>query len=277
MTSRIERTVRTGQAVIRGATRPQTLPAQVREVGSGMIAAALYPFGYADWGPGGRTHSPALVAPAVSTPVLLVHGYLANKSNWYLVERDLRQAGFGSIHAMNYSSRGADIEVLAEACVTRAREVMDAAGSERIHLVGHSLGGLVIRQAVQQAGLHEAASVVTVATPHGGADLARLSRLTAPMNTIARQLRPGSDFLRSLWASSRPLPETRFVAYYSNLDLLVTGRRAMMLEPALEARNVLVKDQGHLSIVLSRRLTTSVAEEIAVAEVRSRRTARRAA
>ncbi len=277
MTSMFERTVRTGQAVLKGATRPQTVPAQVREVGSGMIAAALYPFGYVDWGPGGRTSSPALLAPAVSTPVLLVHGYLANKSNWYLVERDLRQAGFGSIHAMNYSSRGADIEVLAEACAARAREVMAAAGSERIHLVGHSLGGLVIRQAVQQAGLEEAASVVTVATPHGGVDLAHFSRLTAPTNTIARQLRPGSGFLRALWASSQPRPETRFVAYYSNLDLLVTGRRAMMLEPELAASNVLVKDHGHLSIVLSRRLSASVAEEIAVAEVRARRATSHAA
>jgi len=144
--------------------------------------------------------------------------------------------------------------------------------------VGHSLGGLVIRQAVQQAGLEEAASVVTVATPHGGVDLAHFSRLTAPTNTIARQLRPGSGFLRALWASSQPRPETRFVAYYSNLDLLVTGRRAMMLEPELAASNVLVKDHGHLSVVLSRRLSASVAEEIAVAEVRARRlthTARR--
>ncbi|HEY7939604.1 MAG TPA: alpha/beta fold hydrolase [Acidimicrobiales bacterium] len=278
MTGMFERTVRTGQAVLKGATRPQTVPAQVREVGSGMLAAALYPFGYVDWGPGGRTSSsPALLAPAVSTPVLLVHGYLANKSNWYLVERDLRQAGFGSIHAMNYGPRGADIEVLAEACATRAREVMAAAGSERIHLVGHSLGGLVIRQAVQQAGLEEAASVVTVATPHGGVDLAHLSRLTAPTNTIARQLRPGSDFLRALWASSQPRPETRFVAYYSNLDLLVPGHRAMMREPELDATNVLVKDHGHLSIVLSRRLSASVAEEIAVAEVRARRATSHAA
>ena len=277
MTNTIERTLKTGQAVLKGATRPQLLPTQLREVGSGVIAAALYPFGYADWGPGGRVRSEPGPAPTVSTPVLLVHGYLANKSNWYLVERDLRNTGFGSIHAMNYGPRNADIEVLAQACVERAHDVMDATGTDRVHLVGHSLGGLVIRHAVQHAGLAEAASVVTVATPHGGVDLARISAVTRSHNAIAQQLRPGSSFLRSMWASTHAMPDTRFVAYYSNLDLLVPGRRGMMLEADLGATNMLIKDHGHLSIVLSRKLSASVAEQVAIAEVGARRPVRRVA
>ena len=63
MTSMFERTVRTGQAVLKGATPGPDGPRAGARVGSGMIAAALYPFGYVDWGPGGRTSSPALVAP----------------------------------------------------------------------------------------------------------------------------------------------------------------------------------------------------------------------
>ncbi len=252
-------------AVARGARRPQTLPTQVREVASGLVTSALYPFGFLDAGPGGRVRA-ASGGHGSETPVLLVHGYLANKSNWYFVERALRAAGFGEIHAMNYRARHADVDRLAETCVLRAHEVMAATGADRIHLVGHSLGGLVIRRAVQTFGLAEAASVVTVATPHGGVDLARLSPLTGGRTTIGEQLRPGSAYLREMWATTRRLPDTHFVAYYSNLDLLVPGRRAMMLEPTLDPTNILMKDHGHLSIMMAGSLVTSIAYELAAVD-----------
>lgn len=258
----LERTAKFVDAVARGARRPQTLPTQVREMGSGLVTCALYPLGYLDAGPGGRMRTRE-VASSTSTPVLLVHGYLANKSNWYFVERELRDVGFDRIHAMNYSPRHADVDRLAETCVLRAHEVMAACGSDRIHLVGHSLGGLVIRRAVQAHGLTEAASVVTVATPHGGVDVARLAPLTRTRNRIGMQLRPGSPWLRAMWADAHPMPDTQFVAYYSNLDLLVPGRRAMMLEPQLAASNILMKDHGHLSVMLAPSLARSVAHELA--------------
>ena len=258
----IERSVKFADSVFRGARRPQTLPAQVKELASGVVTGALYPFGYLDNGPGGWMRT-AHQGTSTTTPVLLVHGYMANKSNWYFVERALRGVGFDRIHAMNYRAYRANVDELAQICLLRAHEVMAASGSDRIHLVGHSLGGLVIRKATQSCGLTEAASVVTVATPHGGVDLARLSPLVRDHNTIGVQLRPGSDFLRKMWAESHPMPDTRFVAYYSNLDLLVQGRRAMMLEPALAATNVLMKDQGHLSIMLAPSLAKSIAQELA--------------
>lgn len=261
----LERSIEFVTAVARGARRPQTLPTQLREVASGLVTGALYPLGFFDAGPGGRMRSAPQGEPS-GTPVLLVHGYMANKSNWYFVERELRRAGFGQIHAMNYGAHRADVEALAEVCVLRAHEVMAATGSERIHLIGHSLGGLVIRKAVQSLGLDQAKTAVTVATPHGGADLARLTRIAGGSNTIARQLRPGSAFLRRMWAESHPMPDTHFVAYYSNLDLLVTGRRAMILEPELAATNVLMKDHGHLSIMLAPSLARSVAAELAATD-----------
>lgn len=265
MTSVVERTVRTGQAIAKGARRPQTLPTQAREVASTVVAAALYPLGWLDGGPGGRVTSHPAPGPSTTAPVLFVHGYLSNKSNWYFLERDLRAAGYGQIHAMNYSSRNADLVDLSAACVERAHEVLEATGASRLHLIGHSLGGLVIRDAVQRRGLDRAASVITVASPHGGVDLARLNRVLGRDHRIGRQLRPGSSYLRGLWGAARPT-STRFVAYYSNLDLLVPGRRAMILEQELAPSNILVKDHGHLSIVLSRQLASSVIAQLGQAE-----------
>ena len=137
---------------------------------------------------------------------------------------------------------------------------MAETGTDRIHLIGHSLGGIVIRQAVMMEGLTEAATCITVASPHQGAPAAGMG----PGRT-ARQLRPGSTVLRRLAAASRPV-STQFVAYYSNLDMIVPGHRAKIVEPALRATNVLVKDEGHLSIMLSRRLAASIVQQLAAAE-----------
>ncbi len=260
-----ERSAKIAVAFIRGARRPQTLPTQFREMASGVVAGALYPFGYSDAGPGGRVSACSTPQPS-TTPVLLVHGYMANKSNWYFVERALRRVGFDGIHAMNYRARHAEVDQLARVCVLRAHEVMAATGADRIHLLGHSLGGLIIRRAVQRFGLDEAASVVTIASPHGGVDLARFGALTGSRNAIASELRPGSAFLRQMWAETHPMPDTRFVAYYSNLDLLVPGRRAMILEPDLGATNILMKDHGHLSVMLASSLAGSIAHELAAIE-----------
>jgi triacylglycerol lipase len=249
-----------GADVLRAATRPETIPGQVREVASLAITAAMWPFGWVDRGLHDMRRSWEDDPSGIRTPVLLVHGYGANKSNWFFVERSLRNAGFGVIHALNYNPVRADVPRLAAACTERARDLMAHTGADRVHLVGHSLGGVVARYAVQVAGLEQAATCVTVASPHRGVPLARFAR-----RGTGAQLAPGSAVLGRLSSSARPT-RTRFVAYYSNLDLLVPGRRAMITETQLRPRNILIKDEGHCSIMLSRRLADSIATELLTSE-----------
>lgn len=249
--------------VARAALRPETYPGHAREAVSLAVTAAVWPFGVVDQGIAELRRLVGVDDPALGTPVLLVHGFAANKSNWVFLRRDLRDAGFGRVDALNYNPLIDDLPALAEACARRARRLCEATGSERVHLVGHSLGGLVARYAVQLCGLDDlAASCITVASPHQG--VGHVPVRWAPSRTM-RQLAAGSPVLRRLSASSRPL-RTRFVAYYSNLDLLVPGHRARIVEPALQATNVLVKDEGHLSILLSRRLSTSLVRELHAAD-----------
>ena len=108
----------------------------------------------------------------------------------------------------------------------------------------------------------------TVCSPHGGHGLARyhLPFVTRPF-AAGLQLDPDSTVMRLFRSTARPLP-TRFVAYYTNLDLIVPARRAMITEPELDATNILVKDHGHLSIMLSPRLGTSLADQLGAADGR---------
>jgi pimeloyl-ACP methyl ester carboxylesterase len=250
--------------VARAAVRPETYPGQLREAVSLAVTAAMWPFGMADHGEREIAGIGRRPAPLRPTPVLLVHGFAANKSNFAFLRRDLRAAGYGHVHALNYNPFTADIPAIAARCVERARSLMDATGTDGVHVVGHSLGGVVARYAVQIGGLEEALTCATVASPHQGVGSARAAAW--PLSVC--QLRPDHDVLVRLRASSRRM-RTRFVAYYSNLDLLVSGERGRIVEAPLRASNVLIKDEGHLSILLSRRLSGSLLGELAAAEQRT--------
>jgi pimeloyl-ACP methyl ester carboxylesterase len=129
-----------------------------------------------------------------------------------------------------------------------------------VHLVGHSLGGVVSRWFVQELGGAEVVdTVVTVASPHHGT----LAALTAaPFGRTAKQLLPGSEVVTRL--NAKPLPKgVRWIAFYSNLDLLVQPGSSGKLDGAV---NVLVKDHGHLSILLSVKVARSISAQLEAAE-----------
>jgi pimeloyl-ACP methyl ester carboxylesterase len=252
-------------AVAHAARRPATYAGHLREVTSTAITAGMWPLGFGDRGIEDLAALPD--GSPVETPVLLVHGYGANKSNWLLVHRHLHQAGFRRVSALNYNPLTADIPTLAERCAERADALRAHYGTDRVHVIGHSLGGIIARYAVQVLGAEGVGVCITIASPHGGVRLARHGSVFAELSPLASglQLRPDSWVMTLLRSSARPLP-TRFVAYYSNLDLIVPARRARIVEPALAATNLLVKDHGHLSIMLSRRLASSVVDQLGAAE-----------
>lgn len=261
----LKRAVAPATAVAHAARRPTTYSGHLKELTSTLVTAGMWPLGFRDHGLAHLT-DPDDDAP-VQTPVLLVHGYGANKSNWLFVKRYLDQAGFTRVHALNYNPLTADIPELAERCRSRADDLREHFGTDQVHIIGHSLGGIIARYAVQVHGADGVGVCITIASPHGGVRLARYGSPIAAVSPLASglQLRPGSAVMTMLRASARELP-TRFVAYYSNLDLIVPARRAMILEPELDATNILVKDHGHLSIMLSRRLATSVVDQLGAAE-----------
>ena len=92
-----------------------------------------------------------LLAPAVAgsgelhrTPVLLVHGYGGSRMTWLPLERRLRRAGVINVDAIAYNPTTRNLPTIAGALVSRSREAMARAGTDRVDLVGHSLGGIVL-------------------------------------------------------------------------------------------------------------------------------------
>jgi pimeloyl-ACP methyl ester carboxylesterase len=79
------------------------------------------------------------------TPVFLVHGFLHNWSGWLPLMAVLRDAGFARFVRFNYDSVGDSPEETAGAFSRRVHEVAERTGATRLHFVGHSLGGVVVR------------------------------------------------------------------------------------------------------------------------------------
>ena len=185
---------------------------------------------------------------ASGTPILLVHGVVDNRSVFTVLRRGLRRRGFRTIRSINYSPFTRDVRVAATALATTVEELCAESGFERIHVIGHSMGGLIARYYVQRLGgdarVH---TLVTLGTPHEGTLPARL----VP-HPLARQLRPDSDLIRELRAPA-PGCRTRFVALWSDLDQMMVPRAsAQLAHPDLGARNIAVRGVGHMSLPIHR-------------------------
>ena len=189
-------------------------------------------------------------------PVLLVHGYAATESVWTPLRRALVQAGFGHIVSLNYNSFATDPVAVAAELTHQALQTLAAAGAPRTHLVGHSLGGLIIRSALAASAAlsSQTASAVTIASPHRGALLARI----AP-GRCARIMKRGPASERREVDAPRP---DRWLAYCSDADRIVPAASARLDDPRYRAANLLIPGCGHLTICRDSRLIGSLVPEL---------------
>lgn len=196
---------------------------------------------------------------AAGTPILLVHGIVDNRSVFTLLRRGLTRRGFGRVSTMNYSILTGDIRVAAARLAQEVEALVAETGYERIHVVGHSMGGLVARYYVTRLGGDERVhTLVTLGTPHAGTYTAYgwNSRLT-------RQLRPGSPLMREL---EQPVTacRTRFIAYWSDLDqVMVPQHTAALDHPDLDVTNVPLHGVGHTSLPIIRSVVHGISEVLA--------------
>jgi len=182
---------------------------------------------------------------AAHPPVLLLHGFVDNRSTFATLRRSLREHGWTQIQALNYSPLIGDIRTAAELLGRHVEEVCAHTGRRRVDIVGHSLGGLIARYYVQRLGGDgRIRTLVTLGTPHSGT---RAVPALAP-HPIIRQMRPGSEVLAEL-AEPSPGCRTRFVAFWSDLDqLMIPVEAARLVHADLPAENVQVSGVGHLAL-----------------------------
>lgn len=170
--------------------------------------------------------------------VVLVHGYLANRSTLFPLAAYLRLKGVSQILTFNYESTQG-IERGAIALRDYLREHVHGG---RIDLVGHSLGGLVARVYVSAlGGCRRVDRCVTLGTPHAGTYNSYWL-----WSRVGRELRPDSALLARLRAAQSGVSRTRFLSVIAGSDNLVIPRVF-----AKHERDVVVPGVGHVSMLFS--------------------------
>ncbi len=204
---------------------------------------------------------------AARIPVVLVHGLIDNRSVFAVMRRSLRRRGFRSVCSWYYSPQLSDLAQGAAELGEHIERICEQTGHERVHVVGHSLGGLIARFHVQrQGGDQRVESLVTLGTPHRGSVLAHV--LPTP---LVRQLRPGSPVLRELEEPAAGCG-TRVTAIYSDLDQIVVPSNSGRCDhPDLQARNLLFRGVGHMSLPRHGAVVDEVAATLAGVRAAGRR------
>ena len=172
-------------------------------------------------------------------------------ADWYVLAWRLARRGRGSLFAYNYWPFGS-IAGAAEKLARAVREVQAATGAPRVHLVGHSMGGVVCRHYIEQLdGDRHVASLVAVATPFAGT-----ARVGLALGTCTTELRPGSAYLVRV---GPPVArgDVRYHALWSRADAMVVPPASASLAGA-GPEHVLL-DAGHLSLLTRRESAEVVA------------------
>jgi triacylglycerol lipase len=183
------------------------------------LVLLAYPLG---WLPERHSRAPG---PGGPPPVLLIHGLYHNASAWFVYRRRLRQAGFSDVRTYAYASFFQSFDSIVEGLAQAALRAAAASPTGSVLLVGHSLGGLVVRSACAREALRgRVAGILTLGTPHRGSTLAGLMALGG----LGRGLRPGGAVLEGV--RSLPVWPGPALSLYSPTDSMVLPLTGSLLE-----------------------------------------------
>lgn len=113
--------------------------------------------------------------------VVILHGMGRTKNSMNSVETALKSHGFMTVNS-DYTTRGKDFEEILNGDVERAvRECMSKKPS-KVHFVTHSLGGILVRQYLQDSTVTSMGGrVVMLAPPNGGSKLSDIATKYVPL------------------------------------------------------------------------------------------------
>ena len=168
--------------------------------------------------------------------VVLVHGLLRTPRSWLTVRRHLEREGY-STGVFAYPSLRGRFEAHGRELAAELRRLDADRRFARVHLVGHSLGNLVIRAALSHGRPRNLGRVVMLVPPNRGSPVARrLAPLLGDLFPVLRDL-SDADGSAARRLSFPPMEAGVIAARYDHVVTLasthVPGEADHLLVPAL--------------------------------------------
>jgi pimeloyl-ACP methyl ester carboxylesterase len=186
--------------------------------------------------------------------VVLVHGLWMTGREMRVLGGRLAQAGFRPVYFRYHSWRGG----LAKAA-RDLREVVEAAGGARVHLVGHSLGGIVIARMLEEEDLARPGRVAMLGSPMAGSTVGRkLARYGAGRWVLGAVAREGIVERAPRWPGGRDLLVVAGELPLGTGMLLGIARphdgMVRVEETRVEGVRAVVVRASHVGLLLSRKV-----------------------
>jgi triacylglycerol esterase/lipase EstA (alpha/beta hydrolase family) len=192
-----------------------------------------------------------LPEPRRKRPVILLHGFALNRTQWLWMGSRLARRGLGPLYGATYFSFQS-IRRSARGLAIFVEEIRQREQVEHVDIVAHSMGGLVARYYIERMeGARRVGRLVTLGSPHRGTALSRLLLLLIPGT---RDLAITSALYTEL---SSCAPEVEYTTIWSRADAIIVPPESASLAPA--AFEWVFEDLGHLSLVFSPRVIEAVA------------------
>ena len=180
-------------------------------------------------------------------PVLLIHGFLGTRGSMYLLERRLVEDGFVVVSFNIGALNSRDIRRSAFLIHRKIERILAQTPSQKIDIVGHSMGGLIGLYYLKKLGGHaRVRRLIMMGTPVRGTWVALAGIATLGfLSTSSWQLLPRSRFLDEL--AQGPIPEGSEV--YS-----IAAARDWVAPPSstkLPGASLVTVPLGHSSLVVA--------------------------
>ena len=187
------------------------------------------------------------VAPAQAAgprPVVFVHGFGGNASNWTTAMQVFRAAGYNSnqLFAYEYNSFGSNI-TNAQGLAAFVNRVRQQTGAAQVDVVNHSMGGLVTGWYVNELGGQP--SVRHVASI-AGANHGTTSAAACAIFVTCQQMLPGSRFIQQYTTPDETPGNTAYATLYSPTDGVIIPFTSTILNGAT---NTQVPGENHIGFL----------------------------
>ena len=190
-----------------------------------------------------------------SPPFLMIHGFLGTRGSMYVLERRLVEDGFVVVSFNLGTLNVRDIRRSAFLIHRKIERILSQTPSQRIDIIGHSMGGLIGLYYVKKLGGHaRVRKLIMMGTPIRGTWAALAGVVTLGLwSTSSWQLLPRSRFLDELTKGAIP-PGVEVHTIAAARDWVVP-----LSTTRLSGANAMTVPLGHSSLVVSEEVYRRVA------------------